>query len=200
MSINKILIIVTPSNNFWFKSEKTTLNGINYDKRINNYNCVYYNWAFIKKFYDQIANHPRCAIGYLNSMVLKNLKPCIECIPLEIKNFTKFLIFDQSTHDNNNPDKKDKPNFIRDMNKIIKETDNSFNETNIVILESESEKSENIKSNMIDMNVYSEKYFHLTAEEKERFGTKIDELLEFLLKLLNECDTDVREYLSKNSI
>ena len=37
MERNKILIIVAPSNNFWIKSEKSTIGDQNYDIRLNNY-------------------------------------------------------------------------------------------------------------------------------------------------------------------
>ena len=35
MQKNKILVILAPSNNFWIKSEKTTINDINYDIKLN---------------------------------------------------------------------------------------------------------------------------------------------------------------------
>ena len=54
MEKNKILILIAPSNNFWVKSEKDTINGQNYDIKLNNYdngkNRIFYNKKFIKKF------------------------------------------------------------------------------------------------------------------------------------------------------
>jgi hypothetical protein len=89
MQNNKILVTITPSNNFWIKTEKVTIGSTNYDKKINNYNFVFYNWKFIKRFYTRIAKHPRCQIGYLNSMIKKNLEQCIDCLKIMIPNFDK---------------------------------------------------------------------------------------------------------------
>lgn len=50
MEKNKILILIAPSNNFWIKSEKKTINDQNYDIRLNNYSNIFYNKKFIQKF------------------------------------------------------------------------------------------------------------------------------------------------------
>ena len=44
---NKILILIAPSNNFWIKSEKSSINDQNYDKKLNNYSNIFYNKGFI---------------------------------------------------------------------------------------------------------------------------------------------------------
>jgi len=38
MEKNNILILLAPSNNFWIKSEKKTINDHNYDIKLNQYN------------------------------------------------------------------------------------------------------------------------------------------------------------------
>lgn len=204
LSKNKLLIVITPSNNFWIKSEKLSLGTKNYDKRLNNYSVIYYNWPFIQKFYDRIANHSRCTLAFLNSMVYKNLKSTIDCIPIQVKNFTPYIIFDQNSHDNVNFSQGNnaKPIFERNINKMVNVCKSyegaEFNETNILILESEKDKAGNTKANMIPLNIFSEDCFTLTPDEVRLFDLQVDRILAYLEKLLDECDSDVRDYLANN--
>jgi len=197
---NKILIVVTPSNNFWIKSEKYPLGTKLYDRKLNNYSYIYYNWPLIQLFYNRIASHPRCFVAFLNSMNNKNLKSTIDCIPLQVKNFTNYIIFDQNSHTNTNQEDSGKPIFIRDMEKIINVSQSyegaCFNETNILILESEIDKVGNTKSNMIPMNVFSEEFFTLKPEEFKKFDEEVEKVFVYIETLLNECDCDIREYLT----
>jgi hypothetical protein len=203
MSLNKLLIIVAPSNNFWIKSEKITIGTVSYDRKINNYSHIFMNWEFVKKFYERIANHPRCILGFLNSMQRKNLLGCVETIGVGVKNYTKFILFDQDTHENK-ATSGGKPNFVRNMDKIknrckISGCDTVFNENNMVILESESEKiTPETKSNSILVNIFSEEFMTYTPEEKELFKLRVENLLTYLEKLLNESDGDLREWITNN--
>lgn len=203
MSKNKILIIITPSNNFWVKSEKITIGTRNYDKKVNNYSMIFYNWSFIQKFYDRLGGHPRITIGFLNSMVNKNLKPCIDAIAIMVKNFTRYILFDQDSHDNQKS--TGKPEFKRNFEKMKSKCkhyeDGNFNETNMLIMESETDKkSEGSKNNTIDMNVFSEKYMTFTPDELREFDIKAEAILDYLEKMLNYCEGDIREYIANNKI
>ena len=186
--INKILIVITPSSNFWIKNENEKLNGKIFDRRMNKFNCLYYNWEFIKMFYDRVANHPRCLLGYLSSMTVKNLKPCIEFITIRVKNFTKFVIFDQSCHQEVMKEGSKKPEFTRDLMKIIKtaQINNEIDETNTLIIESEMEKNGNCASNSIGFSCFDEKF-----DGKDHEG-----LINYLVVLLDECEGDIREYIA----
>ena len=191
---------MTPSNNFWIKSEKITIGSKNYDKKINNYSMIFYNWKFIHKFYDRIASHPRCSVGFLNSMVKKNLEPCIVTIPISVKNFTRYVLFDQDSHDSTSGS-GNKPVFSRNIEKMKAKCksyeDSNFNETNMIIMESEMDKiGASTKNNSIPMNVFSEDYLTYTPEEIENFEKKVENIFEYVEKMLNECDCDVREYLT----
>jgi hypothetical protein len=201
MTKNKILLVITPSNNFWIKSEKITIGTKNYDKKINNYSMIFYNWNFIQKFYDRLGGHPRLTIGFLNSMVKKNLQPCIDAIPIMVKNFTRYILFDQDCHDNTNS--SGKPNFVRNFEKMKSKCkhyeEGNFNETNILVLESESEKiTEGSKNNSLPMNVFSEQYMTFTPEELREFDKKTEKILDYLEKMLNECEGDIREYIANH--
>jgi hypothetical protein len=155
---NKILIVITPGGNFWFKHEAEKHNGKIFDRRMNKFTHLYYNWDFIKKFYDRVANHPRCLLGYLSSMTVKNLKPCIEFITIRIINFTKFVLFDQSCHDDLLKEDNKKPSFVRDLSKIIKtaKINNETDVTNMIIVESEMKKNGNCASNSIGFSCFDE--------------------------------------------
>jgi hypothetical protein len=203
MSLNKLLILVAPSNNFWIKSEKITIGTVSYDRKINNYSHIFMNWEFVKKFYERVANHPRCILGFLNSMQRKNLVGCVETIGVGVKNFTKFLLFDQDTHENIAPS-GNRPKFMRNMEKIKNRCktsgcDTKFNETNIIILESENDKiTPETSSNSIMVNIFSEEFMTYTPEEKELFKLRVEKLLSYLEKLLNDADGDLREWIANN--
>lgn len=205
LSHNKLLILVAASNNFWIKSEKITIGTVSYDRKINNYSHIFMNWDFVKKFYDRIANHPRCIVGFLNSMQKKNLLGCVETIGIRLKNFTKYLLFDQDCHDNNAPSNS-KPIFVRNMEKIKSKCkssgcDTEINETNLIILESESDKiTTGTKSNSLIVNLFSEDFMTYTPEEKENFRNSVEKLLNYLEILLNESDCDMREWIANNPL
>ena len=93
--------------------------------------------------------------------VEEKFRGVIDSIQILTPNFQKdYLLFDQSAHDNINQDKSAsaKPNFVRSLDKIVnvcKSKNFDFNETNLVVLESEKDKADRIKSNMIELNVFS---------------------------------------------
>jgi hypothetical protein len=115
---NKILVLITPSNNFYVKTEKNAINGINYDFKINNITKLFLNSEFIKKFIIKIANHPRCHFGLLSSMIQKNLKTANSGIytiysTIYPKHYT---LIDQRSHDGIDLDKKGViPKFYRNL-------------------------------------------------------------------------------------
>ena len=101
MEKNKILVILAPSNNFWIKSPKSTINEQNYDIKLNNYNNIFYNKKFIKKFLEKVTKHPRCVFGLLCSMSFKNLKNCWEGLEKQFSELCpkKVIFFDQKDHE-----------------------------------------------------------------------------------------------------
>jgi hypothetical protein len=202
---DKILLIIAPSGNFWIKNEKNNINGKQYDKKLNNHSNIFYNWHFVRTFYKKVANHPRCVLGILSSMLSKNIKPCIEFISIDLgQSFTKFLLYDQFAHDNTQKDNKEKPNFVRNLEKIITNSNSnqdwSFNETNIAIVESEVDKMEKTRDNSVVFNSFDESFFGLSDEKKEEVNRKADKFINNLVAMLEECETDVREYLANHEI
>ena len=158
---DKIFIILSASDNIWIKSEKPNLNGVPNDCKINNYTYIFYNKDFIEKFVNKVINHPRCYFGILSSMVYKNLKKICGGLDVDFPNqFKKAIIFDQNTHSNlNEGNKKEKPKFIRNFEKIQKSIKtflklDYFNETNILIIESEKDKISDTKDNSILINIF----------------------------------------------
>lgn len=221
---NKILILLAPSNNFWIKSEKSQINDINYDKKLNNFSNIFYNKKFIKKFLEQVVSNPRCHFGLISSMCFKNLKACWETlgkIDNEINQlYPKNVVYiDQNLHDQapQDPQGKDKKNnkkvFFRNMDKIIgllknnknknkdNEQDNTsyFSENNILILESEPDKmSENTINNSIRLNIFTEEYLQKNENEKTAIDLQVDNFIHYLVNLLNNCGDDIRSYIKQN--
>ena len=218
---NKILVIIAPSNNFWVKSEKLNINGQNYDIKLNNYNNIFYNKEFIPKFLKKITKHPRCVFGLLSSMSYKNLKNCWDGLE---KQFSKdcpknVIFFDQKAHDEIKDPKVKKPQYFRNINKIKENLKNanaqknkdkskeegeiieSFNERNILILESESDKMvENTQHNSILVNLFDEKYLELTNEEKKALDLQGNKVINYIYNLLENCTDDIRAFISKNKL
>ena len=215
---NKILILLAPSNNFWIKSEKTVINDINYDKKLNNYSNIFYNKKFIKKFLEQVVSNPRCNFGLISSMTYKNLKACWEAlgkIDNEINElYPKTIIYiDQNLHDQSQEDPKNKKkSFFRNMNKIIEylkkdkknknnDQDNTgyFKETNILILESELDKmTDTTRYNTIRLNIFNEEFLQKDEKGKTAIELETDKFIQYLVKLLNNCDQDIRAYIKEN--
>ena len=223
MEKNKILVIIAPSNNFWVKSEKNSINEQNYDIKLNNHNNIFYNKKFIEKFLKKITKHPRCTFGLICSMNKKNLNNCWDGLE---KQFSvdcpkKVILIDQTDHKEImlDPNKK-KPSFFRDMQKIKehlkkekisdnKKKDSSeeeenyenFDEKNIIILESEEDKmSDETKSNSIFVNLFSEKYLESEEKEKESIDIEGKKVINYLHKLLENCTDDIRDYINRNKI
>ena len=221
MDKNKILVIIAPSNNFWIKSKSYTINGQNYDIKLNNYSNIFYNKKFIQKFLEKVTKHPRCAFGLLCSMSYKNMKNCWDGLEKQFSNICpkKVLFFDQKDHDEIK-EPQQKPSFYRNMSKIIehlkkeKNTNNKnkekdeeeggnveyFNEKNIIILESEEEKMGDIKNNAIYVQLFSEQYLEFDTQQKTDIDIKGDKVIDYLIKLLETCSDDIRDYINRNKL
>jgi hypothetical protein len=135
-------------------------------------------------------------------MVYKNLKKICGGLDVDFTNqFKKAIIFDQNTHSNlNEGNKKEKPKFIRNFEKIQKSIKtflklDYFNETNILIIESEKDKISDTKDNSILINIFSERYFFFSKEEKEQFEKTQNKIIDYIVNLLDECKEDIREYI-----
>ena len=216
---NKILILLAPSNNFWIKSEKSQINDINYDKKLNNYSNIFYNKNFIQKFLERIVNNPRCRFGLISSMAYRNLKACwdaLEKLDNQINELSpkNIILIDQNLHDCI-VDPKDikKKSFFRNLEKIIEylknykgknkdnEQDNTgyFNENNILILESEKDKMvDSTKFNSIRLNVFNEEYLQKDEKGKTATDLEVDKFIQYLVNLLNNCGDDIRTYIKQN--
>ena len=206
---NKILIILAPSNNFWVKSEKNVLNGINYDKKLNNFCNIFYNNQFIKKFLTLVVKHPRCNLCLMSSMTQKNLKAAIEGLDIQFNKYLpkKYSVISQGEHDVIKPAmKKEIPQFFRNMEKIIshvkqKDKWDYFDEKNILILEGDKNKiTEGTMGNTLISDLFSEEYLLYDKEKKIKAEQEGDKIIRYVVNLLENCSTDIRDYLSQNPI
>ena len=204
---NKILIVLAPSNNFWVKSEKSVVNGVNYDTKLNNYTNIFYNKKFIKKFLSKIGKHPRCNLCLMSSMTFKNFKVAIDGLDIQFNELLpkKYGIISQNDHDIIRPNNKNEmPIFFRNIDKIIQhlkqvEKWDYFDEKNIVILEGDKNKmSESTENNTIVSCLFTEDY--LESDNKSRYSIEQegDKIINYIISLLENCPNDVRDYLSHN--
>ena len=203
---NKILVLITPSNNFYVKTEKNSINGVNYDFKINNITKLFLNNDFIKKFITKIANHPRCHFGLLSSMIQKNLKTAnTGILTMYSTVYPKhYSLIDQRSHDGLDLDKKGViPKFFRNLDLILKHIKTKdklycFNNTNVLIIESKDYKiSESTKQNSINVSVFNEELMRKpNNERKEILLKKGDKLINYVYDLLENCPNDVRDYIT----
>ena len=204
---NKILIVLAPSNNFWVKSEKSVVNGVNYDTKLNNYINIFYNKKFIKKFLLKVGKHPRCNLCLISSMTFKNLKAAIDGLDVQFNELLpkKYGLISQNEHDIIRPNNKDEmPIFFRNIDKIIQhlkqvEKWDYFDEKNIVILEGDKNKmSESTENNTIVSCLFTEDYLESDFKRKYSIEQEGDKLINYIINLLENCPNDVRDYLSHN--
>lgn len=203
---NKIMILITPSNNFYVKTEKSAINGINYDFKINNITKIFLNNNFIQKFIKKIANHPRCYFGLLSSMIPRNLKTANSAIQTQFHNIypKHYSLIDQKSHDSEDVGKKGViPKFYRNLTLIMNHIKNkdkiySFNETNILIIDSKDFKiSKSTKPNTINVSVFNEELLRTPYAERNRLlNEKGENLVNYLYNLLENCPNDIRDYIS----
>ncbi len=220
-NIDKLLIIITPGDNFWFKSNKPKIADQNYERKYDGKDVyIFYNWDFIEKFFTKLASHPRCKVGLLSSLCKNNLKENFEVISQNEK-FSKLnlenqvILFDEETHDkynirydlNHNSDNS--LFFRRNIKKIIENIEReksiykinySFNEDKILILESEKYKSISTTENLIFLNCFSENLLYYNPQEKEKkINIYIDMLFDYILEILNTNGiVDIPDYLKNN--
>ena len=203
---NKILVLITPSNNFYVKAEKNSINGVNYDFKINNITRLFLNNDFIKKFITKIANHPRCHFGLLSSMIQKNLKTANTGILTMYSTLypRHYSLIDQRSHDGLDLDKKGVvPKFFRNMDLILKHVKTKdklycFNNTNVLIIESKDYKiSDSTKENSINVSVINEELMGKpNLERKKIIMEKGEKLINYVYELLENCPNDVRDYIT----
>ena len=203
---NKILVLITPSNNFYVKTEKNSINDINYDFKINNITKLFLNNEFIQKFITKIANHPRCHFGLLSSMIQKNLKTANSGILTMYSTLypRHYSLIDQRSHDGLDLDKKGViPKFFRNLELILKHVKTKdklycFNKTNVLIIDSKDYKiTDSTKENTINVSVFNEELMRKPNEERKKMlMEKGDKLINYVYELLENCPNDVRDYIS----
>ena len=79
------------------------------------------------------------------------------------------------------------------------DTTSYFSDNNILILESEQDKmTESTRNNSIRLNIFNEEYLQKDEKAKTVDDLKVDKFIQYLVKLLNDCGDDVRNYIKQN--
>ena len=209
-SLNQILILISVSNILWIKEEEKIINKTDYDVELNRFNFIFFNKDFIENKLVRLYKHPRCELGFLSSMVDKNINLCVSSLETKFKYFKtsfKDSYVNQSYHDNltSKDDKNAKPIFKRNMKRILVKF-KKYRENNIVILEAEKDKiyegdenqEKSTKYNSIILNIFEKEHFYKSSDQKIKLDKEVERNIDYLLNLLNNCEDDVREYLLKN--
>lgn len=217
---DKILVIICGNNFSWFKSERKSLGHTLYDANYNKFQYLYYNKSFLDKAFLKFLSHPRVELGFVSSMMYKNL---IKIILSLKKSFSQYL--DKANFDEENEFNKkavqenkklwlfhqdhhtkkpksnltDKDEFFRSFSKMANIS--NYNETNILILESEEDKV-NETSSTIENTIYLPYYIDENFFKNNVDNSKIDE--DFINKLINDvidkCDDDIRKNIHNFNI
>ena len=189
---------------------KNSINGINYDFKINNITKLFLNNEFIMEFIKKISNHPRCHFGLLSSMIQKNLKTANSGMSTMFNTIypRHISLIDQRSHDGIDLDKKGVvPKFFRNLELILKHVKTKdklycFNKTNVLIIESKDfkvkgeEKPDSTKLNTLNVSVIDEELLRKpNAERKKIIKEKGEKLINYVYDLLENCPNDVRDYL-----
>ena len=94
----------------------------------------------------------------------------------------------------------------KDKNKYENKVENKentciFNEKNILILESEDGKmTDDTKKNSKYVNLFNENYLGKNEKEKLAIDLEGDKVINYVVKLLDNCSDDITEYIKHNEI
>ena len=199
---NKIWILISPSKIFWTKCDKDCLNNNKHGLKLNNFSYIYFNHLYAELLMLKLAQHPRVCIAFMNSMNKANLEKCSKGLfkteRLEKLNNIKIYNFDQTYH-------KDigKNEYVRNFESIMSKY--NINETQVVFIESELDKNKSltIKGDpydklAINFKVFDENYYFYNGEKQIEIDKEVENLSSYLIKLVENCTIDVREYLRNN--
>lgn len=195
---HKILVLVAGNNYTWIKTEKKSLNHTLFDAEINKFNKIFWNQILIESL-QLLSIHPRVTFGFISSMNEKNLSICAEALKIKYKNFTKddLILIHQNDHitvDGENG----KANFLRSMTKISEKC--RFDVTNTIIIDVDKDKvtdqSNTFDNTIFANNLFDESYFYKDSDTIGLISEDNQKLIKMIRKLVENCEGDVREYLS----
>lgn len=204
---DKILVLLEGSDFLWHKSKRNAIGGISFDTKLNMSVNVFWNNSLLKEL-KPLVEHPRVRIGFLSSMLEKNLKPCTEAIKIRYPYFDRkdIVYISQKHHQvvkNNCCKSKDdrREFFYRSMSMITNES--KFGVTNTLIIDTDIDKiseTSNTQYNTIhppfeafnEDSIYKSK--NCPETEKEKYRSMIDTII----KRIIEANTgDIRELVVK---
>ena len=221
--MNKILILLCGSGYLWLKTNNSRIKNTTYDNQINKFNKIFWNNSAIKSI-EKLVNHPRVQIGFISSMLHKNINGCIEALKYKYdflgsnnnSNKSKPIVLSQIEHIdisldeeclNNNINKFRKNSLIPSFKRSIKLIKNAtqFDESNILILDLERDKvyDNNNEDTTINNTLFiplqfSEKNFYLKKEESNEINKKYISIVDDIINnIIDNCQGDIRESIAE---
>ena len=202
-SQDKICIIVSGTEMFWTRTKDAEINGVGRDFKMYKHNepNVYYNRSFLNKFLSTVVKHPRCSFAIINGLIPKNVYPFVNDLVSTSAFPENWKLLHQGSHIRLKGRPRDK-SVVRDMKKIIHNininSDTKFDQTNIVILESDYEKIYNTLENSVKMILFTRNNFFYNEQQQEAYHNLEDAIILYTINLLNNCTYDVRQYIKDN--
>lgn len=203
MKKNQIQIIVSPTDILWLKSTGVFIvdnlkKPKSFDCKLNSYTNLFLNNIFVDQFFKRLLKHPRCKIGFISSMIKKNLVHGIDALKVRIPILEDYNIYDQSAHENVGDANSKKPEFERSLTKLLGLMKNhGFNETNTLILESELDKCKQTKEISIPLRIFTKDMFEHGIENTINGKHDATAIIDYLESLLDNCEDDVRSYINE---
>lgn len=204
---DKILVLLEGSDFLWHKSKRNAIGGISYDTKLNMSVNIFWNNYLLKEL-KPLVEHSRVRIGFLSSMIEKNLKHCTEAIKIKYPYFDrKDIIYISQKHHQavKNPNFKSKDDrrefFFRSMSLITNES--KFGVTNTLIIDTDIEKineSSNTQFNTIHppFEPFNEDSIYQIKSSPEAEILKYRSMVDIIIKRIIEASTgDIREQVVK---
>lgn len=202
---NKLFLIIAPGDNLWFKSNKKIINNENYGRKYDGQEIfVFFNTEFFRIFKDVIGNDERLELGFISTLNEHNLYYNFCQLlktneSLEYKKLENSYLFCEYDHDCIENEIDNQKYFLRNLNKIIRKLDFDFkiDQKNILILDSEKEKSENVKDNTIFLKIFNEEVIDDKLLER-KVNKYFEKLLTYIKSILDDDkNIDIKNYLNE---
>lgn len=144
---------------------------------------------------DRIISHPRARFGVLTSMLHKNSFPVVESFLGSEKMPHLVKVFDQVYNKPDKPWGVDPWDMMRNMESVWQSpecTSLNIGPESTICIDNEIRKIREYPNNAIIVPSYTEESVRASEKDKD---TVLEALCDYLIKLLDECEGNVAEYL-----
>ena len=146
------------------------------------------------EFLEKLLLNPKAVVGIYSSMILANIDKCISGMlkhPKLVPYKDKITLFFGRKYNVYDPEGKKRTDTMRDLRRIWKNPrcKGSFNALNTVMIDNEARKVRTCKENSIIVDSFMAEHL---IDGKPNNHFYLEQLSEYIKKLLDECDKDIR--------